>query len=139
MDSGAIFARRCTEDQTMRTVFIRRVCALLTAAALLLGAVPVLGETYPLTAYTTAALRLRQQPNSSATVLLTIPGGDMVVITGESGSYYIAVYEGVQALTADDIARTIVWMAQQPAHVNINRIEMMPVAQSFAGLSVARR
>ena len=49
-----------------------------------------------------------------------------------------AVYEGVQALTADDIARTIVWMAQQPAHVNINRIEMMPVAQSFAGLSVAR-
>ena len=50
-----------------------------------------------------------------------------------------AVYEGVQALTADDIARTIVWMAQQPAHVNINRIEMMPVAQSFAGLSVARK
>ena len=80
----------------MRTVFLRRVCALLTAAALLLGAVPALGETYPFTAYTTSALRLRQQPNNSATVLCTIPSGDMVVITGDSGSYYIAVYEGVQ-------------------------------------------
>lgn len=50
-----------------------------------------------------------------------------------------AVYEGVQALTADDIARTVLWLAQQPAHVNVNRIEMMPVAQSFAGLSVARQ
>ncbi|MBR3739868.1 MAG: peptidoglycan-binding protein [Clostridia bacterium] len=80
----------------MRTVFLRRVCALLTAAALLLGAVPALGETYPFMAYTTSALRLRQQPNNSATVLCTIPSGDMVVITGDSGSYYIAVYEGVQ-------------------------------------------
>ena len=49
-----------------------------------------------------------------------------------------AVYEGVQAVTPDDIARTVLWIAQQPAHVNINRIEIMPVAQSFAGLSVAR-
>ena len=80
----------------MRTVFIRRLCALLLAAALLLGAVPAPGETYPFTACTTTALRLRQQPSESATVLLTIPAGDMVVITGQSGSYYIAVYEGVQ-------------------------------------------
>ena len=80
----------------MRTVMLRRVCAFLTAAVLLLGAVPALGETYPFTAYATGALNLRQQPNSSATVLATIPAGDMAVVTGETGGYYIAVYEGVQ-------------------------------------------
>ena len=48
------------------------------------------------------------------------------------------VYANVQPLTADDIAETVVWIAERPAHVNINRIELMPVAQSFAGLSVNR-
>ena len=80
----------------MRIDVLRRFSALLIACILALSALPALGETYPLTAYTTAALRLRQQPSSSATVLLTIPAGDMVIITGESGSYYIATYEGVQ-------------------------------------------
>ncbi len=80
----------------MRTFSLRRLFALLLALALLCPALPALGENYPLTAYTTASLRLRQQPNGNATVLLTIPAGDMVVITGESGGYYIAVYEGVQ-------------------------------------------
>ena len=99
----------------MGTVFIRRVCALLTAAALLLGALPALGETYPLTAYTTAALRLRQQPNDTATVLLTIPSGDMVVITGESGSYYIAVYEGVQGYAAKQYLNVVNGSVSLPA------------------------
>ena len=94
--SGAFFRADVRRIKPMRTALLRRFCALLIAAALLLGAVPVLGETYPLTAYTTSSLRLRQQPDSSAKVLLTIPAGDMVLITGESGSYYIAVYEGVQ-------------------------------------------
>ena len=62
----------------MRIAFLRRFCALLLACALLCGALPGLGETYPLTAYASAALRLRQQPNSSAAVLCTIPAGDMV-------------------------------------------------------------
>lgn len=95
MDSGAFFTRRCTEEHTMRNVIVR-VCAFLIAAVLLLGAAPVLGETYPFTAYATDALNLRRQPSSSAAVLATIPAGDMAVITGESGSYYIVVYEGVQ-------------------------------------------
>ena len=80
----------------MRTDLLRRFCALLLAGVLLLGTAPVRGENYPLTAYTTAALRLRQQPNGSATVLLTMPAGDMAVVTGESGDYYIVIYEGVQ-------------------------------------------
>lgn len=49
-----------------------------------------------------------------------------------------AVYEGVQALTADDIANAVIWASQQPAHVNINTIEIMPVAQTFAGLKINR-
>ncbi|MBV6271980.1 SDR family NAD(P)-dependent oxidoreductase [Alcaligenaceae bacterium CGII-47] len=49
-----------------------------------------------------------------------------------------AIYDGVQALTADDIARAVVWASQQPAHVNINSIEIMPVAQTFAGLKINR-
>ena len=48
------------------------------------------------------------------------------------------VYEGVQSIQPEDIARTVLWIAQQPAHVNINRIEIMPVAQTFSPLAVAR-
>ncbi|MGL5948642.1 MAG: SDR family NAD(P)-dependent oxidoreductase [Aeromonas sp.] len=49
-----------------------------------------------------------------------------------------AVYAGVAAITPEDIARTVLWVCQQPAHVNINRIELMPVAQSFGPLQVSR-
>ena len=48
------------------------------------------------------------------------------------------VYAGMQPLTAEDIAGAIVWAASQPRHVNVNVIELMPVAQSFAGFQVAR-
>jgi 3-hydroxy acid dehydrogenase/malonic semialdehyde reductase len=48
------------------------------------------------------------------------------------------VYAGMQPLTADDIAETIVWVTGLAAHVNVNTIELMPVAQSFAGFLVDR-
>jgi 3-hydroxy acid dehydrogenase / malonic semialdehyde reductase len=48
------------------------------------------------------------------------------------------VYDGVQPLTADDVAEAVHWAATLPAHVNINVIEMMPVAQGFGPLPVAR-
>lgn len=50
-----------------------------------------------------------------------------------------AVYAGVKALTADDIAEAVDWVTALPEHVNINTIEMMPVAQSFAGFQIDRR
>ena len=99
----------------MRIHLLRRFCALLTACVLLLGALPALGETYPLTAYTVSSLRLRQQPNSSATVLLTIPAGDMVIITGESGGYYIATYEGVQGYAQKQYLTVISGSVSLPA------------------------
>jgi 3-hydroxy acid dehydrogenase / malonic semialdehyde reductase len=49
------------------------------------------------------------------------------------------VYAGTQPLTADDIAAAIEWATSQPAHVNVNVIELMPVSQSFAPLQVDRR
>lgn len=49
-----------------------------------------------------------------------------------------AVYQNVQALTPEDVAGTICWIMNAPAHMNVNYIEIMPVAQSFAGLSVHR-
>jgi 3-hydroxy acid dehydrogenase/malonic semialdehyde reductase len=48
------------------------------------------------------------------------------------------VYEGVQSLSADDIAEAIFWSATLPAHMNINAVEIMPVAQSFTGTSIYR-
>ena len=48
------------------------------------------------------------------------------------------VYQGVQPLGPDDVAEAVHWTASLPAHVNINVVEMMPVAQSFGPLPVAR-
>ncbi len=41
-----------------------------------------------------------------------------------------SVYDGFEPLTEADIAECIVWSLTLPAHVNINRIEVMPVAQA---------
>jgi len=49
-----------------------------------------------------------------------------------------SVYAGMQPLTAEDIAETVWWTTNLPAHVNINTLEVMPVAQSFAPFQVAR-
>jgi 3-hydroxy acid dehydrogenase/malonic semialdehyde reductase len=49
------------------------------------------------------------------------------------------VYEGVEALTPEDIAKTVHWIATLPARVNINTISLMPVQQAFAGMSIHRR
>ena len=48
------------------------------------------------------------------------------------------LYAGVNPMTAEDIADTIRWIAELPPHLNINRIELMPVNQDFAGFRVAR-
>ena len=49
-----------------------------------------------------------------------------------------ALYAGAKPITAEDIAAQILWVANLPPHLNINRIELMPVSQSFAGFQVAR-
>lgn len=48
------------------------------------------------------------------------------------------LYTGATPMTADDIADTIFYVATLPPHLNINRLEIMPVTQSVAGFQVAR-
>ncbi|MFC7736477.1 bifunctional NADP-dependent 3-hydroxy acid dehydrogenase/3-hydroxypropionate dehydrogenase YdfG [Roseomonas sp. GCM10028921] len=47
-----------------------------------------------------------------------------------------SIYEGADALTPDDIADAVHWVASRPARVNINTLQVMPVAQSFGPLRV---
>ncbi|MCZ2496072.1 SDR family NAD(P)-dependent oxidoreductase [Xylophilus sp. Kf1] len=47
-------------------------------------------------------------------------------------------YAGVTALTAADIAETVSWVCGLPPHVNVNTIELMPVAQTFGPLVISR-
>ena len=61
-----------------------------------------------------------------------------LVRTGGDQSASDQLYAGVHPITAGDIADTIWWIANLPPHLNINRIEVMPVSQSAAGLQVAR-
>ena len=49
-----------------------------------------------------------------------------------------SLYADMDPLTADDLAKSIHWVATLPAHVNINTIELMPVSQSWAGFTVTR-
>ncbi len=41
-----------------------------------------------------------------------------------------AVYAGTTPLTPEDVAETVAWVIGLPAHVNINRVEMMPTCQA---------
>ena len=43
------------------------------------------------------------------------------------------VYEGMKALTAEDIAETLVWVASRPPHVNIDELIVKPVDQAEVG------
>ena len=50
-----------------------------------------------------------------------------------------AIYQGTTPLTPEDIAEAVSWVLNLPAHVNINRIEMMPTCQAPAALAVKRK
>ena len=48
------------------------------------------------------------------------------------------VYDGVKALSADDVAEAIYWSATLPIHMNINVLELMPVQQAFNPFNIHR-
>ena len=48
------------------------------------------------------------------------------------------VYKGMDPIVADDIAEIVYWTTTLPAHVNINALEVMPVAQTFSAFAIDR-
>ena len=48
------------------------------------------------------------------------------------------VYEGTQPITPVDIAEMIYWVVSLPSHININRLEVMPVCQTWAPFAIHR-
>jgi NADP-dependent 3-hydroxy acid dehydrogenase YdfG len=50
-----------------------------------------------------------------------------------------SVYQGAEALTAQDIAETVAWVVNRPAHVNINTLEIMSIDQAWGPFSINRK
>jgi 3-hydroxy acid dehydrogenase/malonic semialdehyde reductase len=48
-------------------------------------------------------------------------------------------YQGIEPMSAEDIAETIFWPCTLPRHLNINRMQMMPVMQAFSPFAFKRR
>ena len=61
-----------------------------------------------------------------------------LVRTGGNQAASDQLYAGAQPITAEDVAESIWWVATLPPHLNVNRLEVMPVSQSAAGLQVHR-
>ncbi len=61
-----------------------------------------------------------------------------LVRTGGDQAASDTLYRGANPITADDIADSVWWVANLPPHLNVNRLEVMPVSQSFAGFQIHR-
>ena len=49
-----------------------------------------------------------------------------------------SVYEKMKPIVGEDIAETVFWLTSMPEHINVNQIEIMPVAQAWSSFSVHR-
>jgi 3-hydroxy acid dehydrogenase/malonic semialdehyde reductase len=49
------------------------------------------------------------------------------------------LYKGTEPLKGSDIAEIVYFISSLPAHININRIEIMPVCQAFSPLALHRK
>lgn len=61
-----------------------------------------------------------------------------LVRTGGDQAAHNKLYQGADPIQPDDIAETIFWIANLPAHLNINQLEIMPVSQAWSPYSVHR-
>jgi serine 3-dehydrogenase len=49
-----------------------------------------------------------------------------------------ALYAGLEPMTSEDLAETILWVASRRPHLNINTLELMPTRQNWAGFAMNR-
>lgn len=49
------------------------------------------------------------------------------------------VYDGFKTMTGEDIGDILLWLIESPAHINVNRLEVMPVAQTYNGLTITKQ
>ncbi len=49
-----------------------------------------------------------------------------------------AVYAGMQPLSGEDVAEIVYWTTSLPPHINVNQLEVMPVAQAWSPFAVHR-
>lgn len=61
-----------------------------------------------------------------------------LVRTGGDRATHDKLYGSTTPLAAEDIAEQIFHVATLPAHVNINRLEVMPVRQAWGGFAIDR-
>jgi len=52
---------------------------------------------------------------------------------------YDQIYNGTSAIQPEDIADIILWIAEQPAHININSLEVMPTSQAWDNFKVIKK
>ncbi|HEP8117517.1 SDR family oxidoreductase [Pseudomonas aeruginosa] len=57
---------------------------------------------------------------------------------GGDQARYDSIYQGANAIQPADIAETIHWILTQPAHLNINSLELMPVSQAWSNFAIHR-
>ncbi|MBH9414975.1 SDR family oxidoreductase [Pseudomonas aeruginosa] len=57
---------------------------------------------------------------------------------GGAQARYDKTYAGAHPIQPEDIAETIFWIMNPPAHLNLNSLEIMPVRQSWAGFAIHR-
>jgi len=52
---------------------------------------------------------------------------------------YDQIYKGASAIQPEDIANIIFWIAEQPAHININSLEVMPTSQAWDNFKIIKQ
>jgi sulfoacetaldehyde reductase len=51
---------------------------------------------------------------------------------------YQQIYNNANALQPEDLANIIFWIAEQPAHININSLEVMPTSQAWDSFKIVK-